>query len=37
MAEAMRPGAMQLAVMFRLAYSAATDLIIPTMPALEAV
>ena len=31
------PGAMQLAVTLRLAYSAATDFIMPTMPALEAV
>ena len=31
MADAINPGAIQFAVILRLAYSAATDLIIPTM------
>ena len=32
----MKPGAMQLAVMPRLATSRASDLVMPTSPALEA-
>ena len=37
MAVAIKPGAMQLAVTPRLAYSAAIDLIMPIIPALVAV
>ena len=36
MAVAMKPGAMQFAVTPRLAYSCASDLIMPIMPALAA-